>query len=89
MTVDPLIPELRALVDEALAASDAEPLTGVPEDADLFIPDVLDSVGVATLLVLIEAHWEIEIDDEEIDPEVFESLSNVAAFVRSRVEPSS
>ena len=72
-------------MDEALLSSDAEPLSGVPQDADLFLPDVLDSVGVATLLVLIEEHWDLEIDDEEIEPESFESLSTVADFVREKL----
>lgn len=71
------------LVEEAVANTSAEPIEGgLPPGA--FLPDYLDSVVLSALLVLIEDEWDLEISDEEIEPELFESLDALAGFVRMK-----
>lgn len=41
----------------------------------------LDSMAVAELLAAIEERFAVEIDDADIDAEVFETLGSLAAFV--------
>lgn len=85
MNTDEIRAALFPLIEEALAATDQEPLGDVDESQDLFLPDVLDSVALATLIVLIEEEYDIEIDDEEIDPEQFQTLASIAQLIETKI----
>ena len=75
---------LRALVDESLLACGRDPIEGeLPSNA--FLPEFLDSVVLSALIVNVEDEWGFEIADEEIEPELFESLDSLSAFVRSKM----
>lgn len=88
MADEEIVKQLRGLVDDALAATDQEPL-GLELPQDVFLPDVIDSLAIATLIALIEDRWDFEVDDEDIDPEVFETLSSVADYIEGRLDPGS
>ena len=55
---------------------DSELLGAVPE---------LDSQAVLSVLVGIEEHFQIAIDDDDIDAEVFATLGTLAALVESKL----
>lgn len=48
------------------------------------IPE-FDSQAVVTLLGALEEHFEIIFEDDEITAEVFESVSTLTAFVRTKL----
>ena len=54
---------------------DTELLGNVPE---------LDSMAVVELVAALETHFGITIDDDEVDAELFESLTTLTAFVASK-----
>ncbi|MFW6020469.1 MAG: acyl carrier protein [Guyparkeria sp.] len=56
-------------------------------DSGLFgeIPE-LDSMGVVLLLTALEDRFDIQLSDDEIDAEWFETFGSVANFIRERVE---
>jgi acyl carrier protein len=68
-----------SLIAVALDSCGRDPVDDV--GADTFLPDFLDSVVLSSLLVLIEDEWNIEIADEEVDPQLFESVNALAKFV--------
>lgn len=45
---------------------------------------VIDSTGILELVAFVEETFEIEVNDEEILPEHFDSVAKLAAFVRSK-----
>ena len=45
----------------------------------------LDSMAVVDLAVTLEDHFGIEIGDDEVNGEVFETLGSLAAFVESKL----
>jgi acyl carrier protein len=45
---------------------------------------IIDSTGVLELIEFIENTFNVRIEDEEIVPENLDSISRVAAFVRSK-----
>lgn len=83
---DQLNRELFELIDEALIATDQEPIGHIPEGEELFLPDAIESVTLATLITLIEERFDIEFDDEDLDPEAFETISSIADLVRERLK---
>ena len=47
---------------------------------------VMDSLGILDLVHFLERQFSIQVADEELLPENFESLDAVAAFVRKKTE---
>lgn len=56
------------------------------EDTALFgsLPE-LDSLGVLSLVTAIEERFDITIDDDEFDAELFETLGSLTEFVDSKL----
>ena len=50
-------------------------------DADLFVNDMLDSLGVAQLVAGLEDIFNIEIDPEDILPENFSTINEIDVLV--------
>ena len=79
-----ILERLRKLAREA--AEDAEVQIS-PEQIDdrTFLPDVFDSLGLSALLTRAEEEWNITFSDEELTPDLFESLPSLAAAIESKV----
>ncbi len=46
----------------------------------------LDSMGVVLLLTALEDRFDIQLTDDEIDAEWFETFGTVTEFIRKRIE---
>lgn len=64
---------------------DAERVAAFDDDTELFgaIPE-LDSMAVAGLLTELEDRLDIEIDDDDVDAEIFETFGNLVAFAEAK-----
>lgn len=47
--------------------------------------DLVDSLGMIALLAFLEKTYEIEIADDEVTPETFQTVGSVIGFVRSKL----
>jgi acyl carrier protein len=54
---------------------DGEPLQG----------NVIDSTGVLELVAYLQDHFEITVEDDEVNPENMESVKNVVAYVAGKL----
>ena len=79
-----IVERLQTLVGESLIACGREPAPG-PLSEDAFLPEFLDSVVLSALIVHIEDEWDFEIADEEIEPELFETLGSLSRFVETKI----
>lgn len=61
---------------------DAAALVG---DHPLAIPELLDSEEILELVTFLEEEYAIEIDDDEITPDNFKTLPDVARMVRAKL----
>lgn len=84
MSSNDLVERLYELAKEAADLTDGPPID-VPLDPELFLPDFLDSIGLTTLLTLIEEEWDVEFEDEEIEPEIFESLETLSTAIAEKL----
>lgn len=72
-----LIGEILQLGDRAKAFKPDTPLLGsIPE---------FDSMAVVTLINALEEQFGIQIDDDEISAETFETVGKVYEFIRAKV----
>lgn len=45
---------------------------------------IVDSVNVLELVMFVEENFKVQVDDSEIVPENFDSVSSLAAYIRSK-----
>ena len=58
--------------------------SGVEIDEDLIESGVIDSMGIQKLLAFLENRWGVQIPDEDVIPEHFESVMAVAAYLGTK-----
>ncbi len=59
-------------------------------DDDSFLErEIIDSTGVLELVTFLETTYEIKVEDEELVPENLDSIRNVEAFVKAKLESRS
>ena len=68
--------EIRALLEDAL------PLVNLDSD---FLFAELDSLGIATILMLLGEKYGISLDHSDATPRNFRSLDSLAAMVQSKL----
>jgi acyl carrier protein len=55
------------------------------DDDDSFLQEgIVDSVGVMDLVSFVEDNFQVEVDDQEIVPDNFDSINKLAQYVRSK-----
>lgn len=80
MTIEEQIREY--VVDNFLFSEDGYHL---PEDASFLEEGIVDSTGVLELVMFVEETFNITVEDDEIVPENFDSVSQLAAYIRRKV----
>ena len=56
----------------------------VKDDTLIFDAGLLDSMGLLFLIEFLNENYNIEVNDEELNPENFESINSIVAFVESK-----
>ena len=72
---------IRDYIVENFLFGDGETLQ---EDTSFLENGIVDSTGIMELLEFVEDEWGISVEDSELTPENFDSVSKVAAFVASK-----
>jgi acyl carrier protein len=74
---------IRQFVVENFLAGKNDP--GLKNEDSLLEARIIDSTGVMELLEFIEDKWGISVDDSELTPDNFDSVSRVATFVQLKL----
>lgn len=57
---------------------------GLSDDASFLEEGIVDSTGVLELVMFVEETFAVSVEDEEIVPENFDSVSQLAGYVRRK-----
>ena len=57
---------------------------GYPEDASFLEEGIVDSQGVMELVMFVEEEFKVTVDDEDITPDNFDSVSLLADYVQRK-----
>jgi len=68
------------IVDNFLFGDDNE----LQEETSFLDSGIIDSTGIIELVSYIEESFDISVDDEDIIPENFDSIRNIAAYIMRR-----
>lgn len=71
----------RFIIEELTWEGSAQELT---DDYPLIDRHVIDSMGMFHLVAFIESEFSVEVPDEELVPENFGSIEDIARYVRRR-----
>jgi acyl carrier protein len=73
---------IRTYIAENMLFSD----NGYPHsDSASFLEEgIIDSMGILELMMFVEENFTITVEDEEVVPDNFDSVSNLAAYIRSK-----
>lgn len=74
--------QIRGFVEQYFTARKGK--TDITDDESLLDSGLIDSAGIFELVGFLEKEFGIEIDDTEIVPENFDSISTLAGYVRSK-----
>lgn len=54
------------------------------EDASFLEEGIVDSIGVMELVAFVEENFSVKVDDLDVTPENFDSVSRMAAYIRRK-----
>jgi acyl carrier protein len=74
--------QLRQFLSEA---AQAKGVADFSDDQSLFQAGVIDSLGVFRLISFLEETFPITIDDQDMVPENFQSVTNISNFVLGKM----
>jgi acyl carrier protein len=67
-----------------LELAETKGITSVGDDDSLVAAGIIDSLGVFQLVAFLQEAFQIPIDDDEITPEHFRSVTTITTFVEAR-----
>lgn len=62
-----------------------KPADELSDDFELLEKDVVDSLGIFKIISFIEEEWDVEVDDDELVPENFETINSIAGLISAKV----
>jgi len=70
------------VADNFLFSDDGYPLS---DDASFLEEGIVDSTGVLELVMFVEETFDLTVEDQEIVPENFDSVGQLAAYIRRKM----
>lgn len=69
------------IIEASLSNSDS-----VKSDTLIFDTGLLDSLGLLFLIEFISEKYEVEVNDEELNPKNFESINRIESFINEKLK---
>ena len=58
----------------------------IKDDTLIFDLGLLDSMGLLFLIEFLNENYQVEVDDDELNPKNFESINSIASFVEGKLK---
>ena len=58
-----------------------------PDNASFLEEGIVDSVGIMELVAFIEENMHVSVEDQEITPDNFDSITKLAAYIQRKSAP--
>lgn len=85
MNVMKLKKEIKNYIMEA-SLEDAEK---IKDDTLIFDTGLLDSMGLLFLIEFLNENYQVEVEDDELNPKNFESINSIVDFVEEKLKVKS
>ena len=82
--MEQLIANLKKQIIEALNLKHLKP-ENIGDDQPLFVEGIgLDSIDALELIVLLQQHYNIRLENPQEGPKIFRSVKSIAEFIQSK-----
>lgn len=61
----------------------------IGDETQIFEAGLLDSMGLLFLIEFLKEKFNVEVNDEELNPKNFESVNSIVAFVNNKLQVES
>lgn len=75
----------RYIIDELMVTDES---TKLDPDQSLISSGVIDSLAILRLIVFVEENFGIQVEDDEVLPENFDSINIMKSFVENKLKVS-
>ena len=58
---------------------------GLQDDSSFLDEGIVDSTGIIELVAFVEKSFKIEVEDDDIVPENFDSIANIAKYLENKL----
>lgn len=81
--------EFKEKIKNYIIEASLEDAGKIKEDTMIFDTGLLDSMGLLFLIEFLKEEFDVEVDDEELNPENFESINSIVDFVEGKIKVKS
>jgi len=78
--------EIKKEIKNYIIEASLEDAKKIKEDTMIFDSGLLDSMGLLFLIEFLNEKFDVEVDDDELNPKNFESVNSIAAFVEGKLK---
>ena len=75
--------QIRTYIMENILLGSAD--TSIADDDSFLEKGIIDSTGILELVAFVEDEFEIEVEDEELIPDNFDSIEKLAAYTQRKI----
>ena len=80
---------IKQKIKDYIVEASLEDAGKIQDDTQIFETGLLDSMGLLFLIEFLNENFGIEVNDEELNPENFESVNSIVAFVENKLKVKS
>jgi len=73
--------EVREFIIDRLAKSDEQ--RNISDEDNIIVAGIVDSLGIMHLISFLEENFSVNVPDEDILPENFESIDSIVRYIQS------
>lgn len=78
--------EIKKEIKNYIMEASLEDAKKIKEDTMIFDSGLLDSMGLLFLIEFLREKFDVEVEDEELNPKNFESVNSIADFVEEKLK---
>ncbi len=78
--------EIKKEIKNYIMEASLEDAKKIKEDTMIFDSGLLDSMGLLFLIEFLKEKFDVEVEDEELNPKNFESVNSIADFVEEKLK---
>ena len=78
--------KLKEEIKNYIIEASLEDANKIEDDTMIFDSGLLDSMGLLFLIEFLKEKFDVEVEDDELNPKNFESVNSIADFVESKLK---
>ena len=78
--------EIKNKVRKYIIKSTLADVESITDEALIFEEGLLDSMGLLFLIEFLKEEFDVEVNDEELNPKNFESINSIVSFVEGKIK---